>query len=98
MRYFNPAAFARIAPFTYGDVGRNSMRGPEAFSLDFSLMKKIPMPVEGHELQFRFEAFNFPNRPNFGLPTASVTSATFAQITSTNTSMRELQFSLKYVF
>jgi len=98
VRYFNPAAFARIAPFTYGDVGRNSMRGPEAFSLDFSAMKRFAMPVERHELQFRFEAFNLPNRPNFGLPTASVTAGTFAQITSTNTQMRELQFSLKYVF
>ena len=89
---------AQRAPFTYGDVGRNSMRGPEGFSLDFSVMKKFAIPIERHELQFRFEAFNLPNRPNFGLPIASVTSATFAQITSTNTQMRELQLSLKYVF
>lgn len=99
--YFNKAAFARIndvAPFTYGDVGRNTMIGPELVSWDFSTMKIFPMPKEGHELQFRFEAFNFPNRPNFGLPNATLSSNNFAQITSTSTTMREIQFALKYSF
>jgi hypothetical protein len=96
--YFNKAAFARIAPFTFGDVGRNTMIGPEMLSLDFSTMKRFAMPAEGHELQFRFEAFNFPNRPNFSIPNASLTSSSFAVISSTVTTMREIQFSLKYVF
>jgi hypothetical protein len=56
------------------------------------------MPFEGHELQFRFEGFNFPNRPNFSTPNASFTSSSFAVISSTVTTMREIQFSLKYVF
>src|SRR5581483_613293 len=71
-RWFNPAAFARIPQYTFGNVGRNTMRGPEAFSWDFSTAKIFPMPREGHQLQFRFEAYNLPNRPNFGLPSASV--------------------------
>ncbi len=99
--YFNKAAFARIndvRPFTYGNVGRNTMVGPEALSWDFSTMRRFPLPKEGHELQFRFEAFNFANRPNFGNPNANVTSNNFAQITSTVTTMREIQFSLKYSF
>jgi hypothetical protein len=99
--YFNKAAFARIndvRPFTYGNVGRNTMVGPEAVSWDFSTMKRFPLPMEGHELQFRFEAFNFPNRPNFATPNATITSNTFAQISSTSTLMREIQFSLKYSF
>jgi hypothetical protein len=97
-QYFNRAAFARIAPFTFGNVGRNTMIGPEMFSWDFSAMKRFLMPVEGNELQFRFEAFNLPNRPNFSIPNASLNSASFAVISSTVTTMRELQFSLKYVF
>lgn len=96
--YFNKAAFSRIPQFTFGDVGRHTMIGPELFSWDFSTMKKFPMPVEKHELQFRFEAFNFPNRPNFAIPTASLTSSSFAVVSSTVTTMREVQFSLKYVF
>ncbi len=97
-QYFNPAAFSRIPQFTFGDVGRNTMIGPEFLSWDFSVMKKFPMPSEKHELQFRFEAFNAPNRPNFAIPTASFTSTSFARISSTVTTMREIQFSLKYVF
>ncbi len=96
--YFNPAAFARIPQYTFGNVGRNTMRGPEAFSWDFSTVKNFVLPTEGHQLQFRFEAYNLPNRPNFGNPSATLTSASFSQITSTSTLMREIQFSLKYSF
>ena len=96
--YFNPAAFSRIPQYTFGSVGRNTMRGPEAFSWDFSTSKNFAMPKEGHQLQFRFEAYNLPNRPNFGLPSATLTSTSFSQITSTSTLMREIQFSLKYSF
>ncbi|MBV6430952.1 MAG: hypothetical protein IANPNBLG_01074 [Bryobacteraceae bacterium] len=96
-RYFNPAAFVRISPYTFGNVGRDTMIGPELFSWDFSAMKKFPI-VEEHELQFRFEAFNIPNRPNFSIPNANLSSSSFARISSTDTTMREIQLSLKYVF
>jgi hypothetical protein len=100
-QYFNKAAFARIndiRPYTYGDVGRNTMIGPEGVSWDFSTMRRFPLPMEGHEIQFRFEAFNFPNHPNFSNPSSALSSNNFGQITSTATTMREIQFSLKYVF
>jgi len=96
--YFNRAAFAPIDPFTYGNVGRHTMIGPELVAWDFSAMKRIPLPYESHELQFRFEAFNLPNRPNFSLPNPNIRAASFARITSTDTTMREIQFSLKYSF
>jgi hypothetical protein len=96
--YFNRAAFSRIPQYTFGNVGRNTMRGPEGFSWDFSTSKTLALPKEGHQLQFRFEAYNLPNRPNFGLPSATLTSTSFSQITSTSTLMREIQFSLKYSF
>jgi hypothetical protein len=95
--YFNPAAFSRIAPYTFGNVGRDTMIGPELFSWDFSTMKRFPIR-ESHELQFRFEAFNLPNRPNFSVPNATLSSTSFAKISSTDTTMREIQLSLKYVF
>jgi hypothetical protein len=96
--YFNAAAFVLPPPFTYGNSARSNLIAPEQVSWDLSAMKSFPMPIEGHRLQFRFEAFNFPNRPNFGLPVASLTSTSFTKITGTQTNMRELQFSLKYVF
>ncbi len=96
--YFNPAAFSRIPAYTFGNVGRDTMIGPEQFSWDFSMMKKFPMPKEGHDLQFRFEAFNLPNRPNFNIPNATLSSTSFGRISSTTTTMRSMQFSLKYIF
>jgi len=97
-QWFNPAAFRRVVPFTFGNVGRNTMVGPRMFGWDFSLSRSFRLPDENHRLQFRFEAFNFPNHPNFGIPGATLTSVGFGTITSTATKMREMQMSLKYIF
>jgi len=96
-RFFNTAAFTAPRPFTFGNVGRNTLIGPGLASWDFSAAKYIAIR-EGHRLEFRFEAFNFPNRPNFGFPNASLTSASFGRISATATTMREMQFALKYLF
>lgn len=95
--WFNTKAFALPALYAYGNLGRGSLIGPGLFGWDFSLAKDF-RTFEGQHLEFRFEAFNFPNHPNFGIPSNSFVSPSFGTITSTATSMRELQFGLKYVF
>src|SRR6185437_5971787 len=37
--WFNPAAFAAPAPYTFGDVGRNSLYGPSLQTLDLSVAR-----------------------------------------------------------
>jgi hypothetical protein len=59
--------------------------------------------MEGHNLTFRFEAFNFANHPVFGRPntgvgTAAALSSTLGQIRGTDASMRQIQLGLKYTF
>jgi hypothetical protein len=71
--------------------------GPRGFYWDFSTHKDFRIK-EGHEVQFRWEAFNGVNHPRWGLPNTSVTSTNYGSITSTNGSMRQMQFALKYVF
>ncbi len=101
--WFNPAGFTLPAAGTYGNISRNRLIGPGTTGWDFSTLKNFPIK-EGINLQFRFEAFNFPNHPRLGDPTISwgsrdpaVPGPNFGLIRSTNT-MRQLQFGLKLVF
>jgi len=101
-QWFNPAAFRLPEPGGFGDISRNRLIGPSSFNWDFSTLKNFPI-LEGHDLQFRFEAFNFPNHPNLGSPNLvwgsrnPTPGPNFGKIRSTGT-MRQLQFALKYIF
>jgi len=70
--YLNPLAFSQPAYGTFGDLGRNSIFGPNYWNVDFSVSKNTPL-FEGLNLQLRAEFFNIFNHPNFALPNGSVT-------------------------
>ncbi len=95
-QYFNTAAFAPAAIGTFGNNGRNSLRGPAFFDIDMSIFKDFAFS-ERRRLQFRAESFNTENRPNFPNPTASLASGTYGRITAAN-DPRVLQFALKLIF
>ncbi|MCW5981359.1 MAG: carboxypeptidase regulatory-like domain-containing protein [Bryobacteraceae bacterium] len=95
--WFDTRAFTLPALYTYGNLGRFTVNGPGMFAWDFSVMKNF-RTFEGQHLEFRFEAFNFPNHPNLGPPEITLVSPSFGRIASTATTMREIQFGLKYVF
>ena len=99
-RYWNPAAFDAVNPellYRYGNSGRNLLATPGLMQWDFSLMKETVFR-ERHKLEFRLEAFNFSNHPNYLTPGIDVRAlATFGKITAART-MRELQFGFKYIF
>jgi len=96
-RWFNTDAFV-LQPFgTFGTAGRNTIITPGLIQWDFSAHKDFRI-AEKHKVQFRFEAFNFPNHPNWGNPEPTLTSPSFGQIRTTRTNMREMQVALKYMF
>jgi Carboxypeptidase regulatory-like domain/TonB dependent receptor len=96
--WFNPAAFAPPAPFTFGNSGRNSLRADWFKNLDLSLFKDFPFN-EKRSLQFRAEAFNVTNTPTWGIPVNDLNNpAQFGSITSTRSTERQLQLSLKLYF
>lgn len=108
-RWYNPAAFTFNADGTFGNVGRNTVRSPGIFGWDFSALKNFDMPYsEKHKVQFRFEAFNFPNHPNWNNPDTNINSgarnaqtglgSNFGRITGTRGNMRNLQLGLRYTF
>jgi len=98
--FWNRSAFDATNPdltWRAGNSGRNTLTSPGLRNWDFSLIKNTRIR-EGHRLEFRFEAFNFSNHPNWNTPATDVRSAsTFGRVTSART-MRELQFGLKYSF
>jgi Carboxypeptidase regulatory-like domain len=95
--WFNTKAFQLPALYTYGNSGRDNLVGPGVIGWDFSVSKNF-RTTETQYLEFRFEGFNFPNRPNFAQPTTRFVSPSFGTIGSTASTMREIQFALKYVF
>jgi hypothetical protein len=95
-RWFNAAAFALPAPYTFGNAGRNIVIGPGLASLDLSLQKEWALR-ENQALQFRFDAFNALNRANFNLPGRILGASNFGVITSAQ-DPRELQLALKFLF
>jgi hypothetical protein len=79
----------------YGNTGRNILRGPTQRVLDLSLTKYISL-VDGYNLEFRAQAFNISNTPNFANPSGDAgTATTFGSITATQGNPRILQFALK---
>jgi hypothetical protein len=103
-QFFNTLAF-ELQPFgSYGNVGRNTLIGPGIFRLDASMLKNFNF-TESTYLQFRFEAFNATNHPNWGNPNNNIFddrryggNGNFGRITSTRGDMRDLQLALKFVF
>jgi hypothetical protein len=99
-QYFaNPDALVSPAPFTLGTAPRTitSVRQPGAANADLSLFKNFAFPWrEGMYLQYRFEAFNALNHPQFCGPDSTVDSGSFGQISCTANGPREVQMALKF--
>ena len=67
-QWFDPTAFQPTTDTTgtYGDSGRNILRGPGQFNIDMSLIKNTR--IGKADLELRIEAFNVLNHPQFGQP------------------------------
>ena len=95
--WMNPAAFATPAAFTFGNAGRNSVRGPGMQTMDLALDRKFTV-TERVNLQFRAELFNALNHTNLGIPNRFVNTPQFGTITETATPNREAQLSVRLSF
>ena len=77
---FNPAAFSVPPTGVQGNLGRNVLRGFAEYQVDFSLRREFPL-FEHVKLQFRADAFNLFNHPNFANPSGVLTQSTFGTST-----------------
>jgi hypothetical protein len=103
--FFDPCAFAIQPPGTIGAVGKNPIVGPHLWDLDFMVGKRFPI-TERVNLNFRIEAFNILNHPNFDnmnrtlfVDGTGTRNGSAGQLTTpTATSSRQLQMGLKLSF
>ena len=80
---FNPAAFDADTPLAegrQGTLGRNTLRGFGLKQVDLSIRRHFRL-AESLGLQFRADAFNVFNTPNFANPTGVLTSGNFGTST-----------------
>jgi hypothetical protein len=96
-QWFNKAAFAVPAPLTFGDLGRNALRGQKFWNLDTSLVREVPLGERRH-LQFRADLFNIANHPVWGSPLSNYNDPQFGKILSTRSTPRQVQFAMKFQF
>jgi hypothetical protein len=100
--WFDTTAFARVTDVRFGNVGRNTMRGPGVTNLDASLFRTFKLTA-GTDLQFRAEAFNVTNTPHFANPNGNVNSSNFGKVLNINTAdamgqSRQFRFGLRLGF
>lgn len=81
-QWFNPNDFTVNAVGTFGDTGKNVLRGPGFFNTDMAAIKNTKIG-DRVALQLRAEFFNVTNHPNFAAPANSVGSPGFGQIGGT---------------
>lgn len=109
--YFDPSAFLPVTAVRFGNVGRNTIRGPGLFNLDTSVFRDFAV-TERFTLQFRAECFGTTNTPQFQNPAtaqlvaSSVTRNASGAIVSTNgfgdilsaSGERQYRFALRFSF
>ncbi len=100
--WFNTAAYAIPAQYTFGNSYRNEIQGQRLINFDTSVIRSFPLWRET-SFQFRAEAFNIFNHPVFGLNEYNSTDlnspSTFGSVDGAlANNPRQLQISGKIVF
>ena len=96
--YLNPAAFARPAPGTLGELRQATAgRGRHSGTWTWRCRAIVSLGA-GHTLEFRVEAFNLLNNFNWGNPVTNFGAGTFGRILTQAGAPRIMQFGVKYGF
>ena len=104
-KFFDISKFVPNAEGTFGNSGKNSLRGPKLFNMDFGLLKNTRIN-EHASVQFRAEFFNVFNNVNFISQSIDSQLSDFSPDPASNRfgkifqarDPRILQFALKFVF
>jgi hypothetical protein len=97
-KWFNTQCFQPQVQYTFGNEHKGSVYAPGQNRLDANLQRNFPIPRwHGSNLNFRLEAFNVLNHPQFSTPNLSVGNTNFGTITGAGT-QRQLQAAARLTF
>jgi hypothetical protein len=95
--WFNLSCFVAPPQYQFGNTGRNILRGPGIDNLDFGLHRAF-LFGETTRLEFRAEAFNILNHPQFGQPGNTIGNPAAGKISTTSVANRQIQLALRLAF
>ena len=102
--FFDTSKFKAPASGTFGNLGRNVLTSPHLFAIDASVFRKFPIR-ERLNMEFRAEAFNLTNTPQYNRPGQVFPDSNFGQVTSAQgnqsvlvNNSRQLQLSMRVQF
>ena len=99
-QWFNTAAFAQPGTYQIGNAARwlGNVRFEPTHNADMALIKNF-QATERFRVQFRAEAFNISNTPQYGRADTTITDGGFGAVTgTTNVGPRTVQLALKVFF
>ena len=94
--WFNTAAFAAPPPDQYGNARRNSIIGPGTLLFDMAFTKTFPLK-ESRVLEFRAQATNIFNMPQYTTIDTVLNSPTFGRVTGVG-AMRAFTLTARFRF
>lgn len=99
-QWFNVNDFTIAQPFTFGNAPRTlpDVREPGLRNCDLSIFKNFRLFGDKVKAQFRAEAFNALNTPQFARANSSIGSSGAGTINSLRVPARQAQLALKLIF
>jgi len=95
--WFNAAAFERVSAGTFGNAGRNILRGPGFVTFDLTVERRF-MLSSRHSVSLRWDIFNMFDRANFGNPNTDITGSNVSTISSLAGDPRTMQVAFRLHF
>jgi hypothetical protein len=99
--WFDPSSFDAPPNGQQGNLGRNVLNGPGFFNLDASIFRRFPI-TERVNLEFRGEAYNVTNTPQYATPNVELGNVNFGRITGLQGDSvgnpRQVQLGMRVVF
>ena len=95
--WFDKNAFQAVPSGTFGNAGRNILRGPRLVNVDTAVHRRFAIGGE-RAIEIRWEVFNVFNATQLGLPDSNISNSTRGTISRLAGDPRVMQFALRLVF